>query len=81
MKNSADTYSNTLILKFISGRVRSNTELVGINSFYRKIILSGITLLNYRSESGMAGGRDYWLVSLLGILELVGYPRDVLVTD
>lgn len=79
MQNSADAYSTTLILKFTSGlQIQSWWGIV--NSFYRKIILTGITPLNYKRESSVAVGKDYWLVSLLGLLEFVAYPRDILVT-
>lgn len=39
-----------------------------------------MTLPNYKRESSVEMGTDYRLVSLLGLLEFVAYPRDILVT-
>lgn len=83
MQNSADTCTTTLICKFTSGGVRSNRELVGNNQiFLQKNYTDKNNLpLKYKSKSCMAVGTDYWLVSLLGLLEFVAYPRGILGTS
>lgn len=48
--------------------------------FIGKNILTVITLLDYKRENSVEMGTDYRLVSLLGLLECVAYPRDILVT-